>query len=119
MSSLSHWIVAPSWGYAQRHALNRSSTPARRGALMPEVIFEINRDLTVPMAQQAVPGHNRWHPDIPPANTARPGAPSRMGWKAWTANRGGNSDAAGDIRDMSLAPCHVLSGPFAIGGAEP
>src|SRR3954447_24028155 len=33
-------------GYAQRHALNRPSAPARRGALMPEVIFEINRDLT-------------------------------------------------------------------------
>src|SRR3954466_5765887 len=119
MSSLSHWIVAPSWGYAQRHALNRSSTPARRGALMPEVIFEINRDLTVPMAQQAVPGHNRWHPDIPPANTVGPGATYRIECKDWTDNQVRNSDDAEDIRDMNLDPCHVLSGPFAIEGAEP
>src|SRR4051812_31272435 len=119
MSSLSHWIVAPSWGYAQRHALNRSSTPARRGALMPEVIFEINRDLSVPMAQQAVPGHNRWHPDIPPANTVRPGATYRIECKDWTDNQVRNSDESDDIRDMNLDPCHVLSGPFAIEGAEP
>ena len=41
---------------------------------MPEVIFEINRDLSVSMRDQVVPGHNRWHPDIPAAATDKPGA---------------------------------------------
>jgi formamidase len=86
---------------------------------MPEVIFEINRDLNVPMAQQSVPGHNRWHPDIPPANTVRPGSTYRIECKDWTDNQVRNSDDADDIRDMNLDPCHVLSGPFAIEGAEP
>ena len=49
---------------------------------MPEVIFEINRDLTVPMARQAVPGHNRWHPDIPPA--AVTASATRLPAGTWT-----------------------------------
>jgi Predicted acetamidase/formamidase len=86
---------------------------------VPEVIFEINRDLSVPMAHQAVPGHNRWHPDIPPANTVRPGATYRIECKDWTDDQVRNSDDAEDIRTMNLDPCHVLSGPFAIEGLEP
>lgn len=86
---------------------------------MPEVIFEINRDLSVPMGQQAVPGHNRWHPDIPPAATVRPGGSYRIECKDWTDNQIRNDDSADDIRDMNIDPCHVLSGPFAIEGAEP
>ena len=86
---------------------------------MPDVIFEINRDLSVPMAHQAVPGHNRWHPDIPPANTVRPGATYRIECKDWTDDQVRNSDDAEDIRTMNLDPCHVLSGPFAIDGLEP
>lgn len=31
---------------------------------MPEVIFSV--DQSISMGQQDVPGHNRWHPDIPP-----------------------------------------------------
>src|SRR5918911_1088541 len=54
---------------------------------MPEVIFEVDRDLSVPMAQQSVPGHNRWHPDIPPANTVGPGNTYRIECKDWTDNQ--------------------------------
>ena len=86
---------------------------------MPEVIFEINRDLNVPMAQQTVPGHNRWHPDIPPARTIAPGNAYRIECKDWTDNQVKNTDDADDIRGMNIDPCHVLSGPFAIEGAEP
>ena len=86
---------------------------------MPEVIFEINRDLSVPMRKQAVPGHNRWHPDIPPAAVIRPGGSYRIECKDWTDNQIRNDDSADDIRDMNIDPCHVLSGPFAIEGAEP
>lgn len=86
---------------------------------MPDVIFEVNRDLSVPMAEQAVPGHNRWHPAIPPAATIRPGGSYRIECKDWTDNQIRNDDSSDDIRDMNIDPCHVLSGPFAIAGAEP
>lgn len=86
---------------------------------MPEVIFEIDHDLTVPMAQQKVPGHNRWHPDIPPANTVPPGGPYRIECKDWTDEQIKNTDDADDVRDINLDPCHMLSGPIAIEGAEP
>ncbi len=84
-----------------------------------EVIFEINRDLNVPMAEQSVPGHNRWHPEIPPAVTVDPGGPYRIECKDWTDNQLKNSDSPDDVRDMNLQPCHVLSGPIGISGAEP
>jgi formamidase len=86
---------------------------------MPEVIFEINRDLNVPMAEQTVPGHNRWHPDIPPAATIAPGSSYRIECKDWTDEQVKNTDDADDIRDINLDPCHMLSGPFAIEGLEP
>ena len=86
---------------------------------MPDAIFEINRDLSVSMRDQTVPGHNRWHPDIPPANTVAPGATYRIECKDWTDDQVRNSDDADDIRDMNIDPCHMLSGPFAIEGAEP
>ncbi len=83
-----------------------------------EVIFEINRDLDVPMAEQKVPGHNRWHPEIPAAVTVDPGGPYRIECKDWTDYQIRNSDSPDDVRDVNLLPCHMLSGPVAINGAE-
>ena len=38
---------------------------------MPEVVFEVDQSKS--MRDQVVPGHNRWHPDIPVAARVRPG----------------------------------------------
>jgi predicted lipoprotein with Yx(FWY)xxD motif len=38
---------------------------------MPEVAFTVDRSKS--MVDQAVPGHNRWHPDLPAASV-RPGS---------------------------------------------
>ena len=84
---------------------------------MPEVIFSVDQNL--PMAQQAVPGHNRWHPDIPAAATVKPGAEFRIECKEWTDGQIGNNDSADDVRHVDLDPCHMLSGPIRIEGAEP
>jgi formamidase len=84
---------------------------------MPDVLFKI--DLTKPMREQAVPGHNRWHPDIPPAAAVRPGAVFRIECKDWTDGQIANNDSAADIRDVDLTVPHVLSGPIAVAGAEP
>ncbi|CND85781.1 putative acetamidase/formamidase [Mycobacterium tuberculosis] len=84
---------------------------------MPDVVFSVDQARS--MRDQAVPGHNRWHPDIPAAATVRPGAEFRMECREWTDGQIGNNDSANDIRDVDLSPCHMLSGPIAVEGAEP
>jgi formamidase len=76
-------------------------------------------DQTKSMADQAVPGHNRWHPDIPAAASVRPGSEFRMECREWTDAQLGNNDSANDVRDVDLSVCHMLSGPIEIEGAEP
>jgi formamidase len=71
------------------------------------------------MREQKVPGHNRWHPDIPPAATVRPGAEFRVECREWTDGQIGNNDSANDVRDVNLDVSHMLSGPIAVEGAEP
>ncbi len=84
---------------------------------MPDVLFKV--DLSKPMAEQEVPGHNRWHPDIPPVASVNPGATFRIECKDWTDGQIGNNDSSNDVRDIDTSPCHVLSGPIAVNGAEP
>jgi formamidase len=84
---------------------------------MPEVVFSV--DQSQPMAQQKVPGHNRWHPDIPIATEVRPGDEFRVECREWTDAQLGNNDSANDVRDVNLAKCHMLSGPIGVQGAEP
>jgi formamidase len=89
----------------------------RRGYLMPENVFPLDQSKS--MFEQEVPGHNRWHPDIPAAATVGPGTDFRMDCREWTDGQVKNTDDANDIRDMELSFNHVLSGPVAIDGAEP
>ncbi len=84
---------------------------------MPEVVFTV--DQSKPMAEQAVPGHNRWHPDIPAAASVRPGSEFRVECREWTDAQIHNSDSANDVRDVDLSRAHMLSGPIAVEGAEP
>ena len=82
-----------------------------------DVAFSV--DQTKSMADQAVPGHNRWHPDVPAASSFRPGNEFRVECREWTDSQIVNSDDSNDVRDVNLAPCHMLSGPVEIEGAEP
>ncbi|RSN68982.1 formamidase [Actinomadura sp. WAC 06369] len=84
---------------------------------MPEVVFSVDQARS--MRDQDVPGHNRWHPDIPPAATVRPGAEIRLESREWMDGQVGNNDSANDIRDLNLNVNHMLSGPIAVEGAEP
>jgi formamidase len=71
------------------------------------------------MRDQAIPGHNRWHPDIPVATMVRPGDEFRVECREWTDAQLGNNDSANDVRDVDLSHCHMLSGPIGVEGAEP
>jgi formamidase len=84
---------------------------------MPEVVFSV--DQTKSMRDQAVPGHNRWHPDIPVAAMVRPGQEFRVECREWTDAQLGNNDSANDVRDVDLTRAHMLSGPIGVEGAEP
>lgn len=89
-------------------------TVAARGH---ETLFKV--DLTKSWSQQQVPGHNRWHPDIPAVANVKPGTSFRMECKDWTDGQIKNNDSANDVRDVDLTVPHVLSGPVAVEGAEP
>jgi formamidase len=82
-----------------------------------ETLFKV--DVNKPMQDQEVPGHNRWHPDIPAAASTDPGTDFRIECLDWTNGQVRNDDSADDIRDIDLTPVHVLSGPIHINGAEP
>jgi formamidase len=84
---------------------------------MPNVIFSIDQSKS--MRDQQVPGHNRWHPDIPVAAMVRPGDEFRLECRDWTDAQIGNNDSANDVRDIDLSRPHMLSGPIGIEGAEP
>jgi formamidase len=84
---------------------------------MPEVVFSVDQSKS--MRDQAVPGHNRWHPDVPPAASVRPGSEFRVECREWTDAQLKNSDTANDVRDVDLLEAHMLSGPIEVQGAEP
>jgi formamidase len=84
---------------------------------MPDVVFTV--DQAKSMRDQAVPGHNRWHPDVPVATMVRPGQSIRVECREWTDAQIGNNDSANDVRDVDLTHAHMLSGPIGVEGAEP
>jgi formamidase len=86
-------------------------------AVSHDTLFKV--DLSKPWSQQPVPGHNRWHPDIPPAASIKPDTSFRMECKDWTDGQIQNNDSANDVRDVDLSIPHVLSGPIAVDGAAP
>src|SRR5205823_3148698 len=96
-----------------------AAAPVRfpEGGRMPEVVFSVDQSKS--MRDQAVPGHNRWHPDIPPAASVRPGSEFRVECREWTDSQLTNSDSANDVRDVNLNIAHMLSGPVEIEGAQP
>ncbi|MFB4159564.1 formamidase [Geomicrobium sp. JSM 1781026] len=84
---------------------------------MPKTLFSVN--LSKKMDKQAVPGHNRWHPDIPAAFSVNPGESFRMECLDWTDGQISNNDDPSDIQHVDLDRVHVLSGPAYVNGVEP
>jgi formamidase len=84
---------------------------------MPKTLFKV--DLTKPMSKQELPGHNRWHPDIPAVVSVKPGDVFRIECKDWTDGQIKRTPDPSDIEDVKLTVVHVLSGPVEVQGAEP
>jgi len=84
---------------------------------VPELIYPLDSNKS--FTDQEKVGHNRWHPDIPAAATVKPGDSFRVHCREWFDGAIHNDDSADDIRSAPLSTVHVLSGPFAVEGAEP
>jgi formamidase len=84
---------------------------------MPDVIFPL--DSSKKFEDQELVGHNRWHPDIPPVATVKPGDTFRVHCREWFDGAIVNDDSAEDVLNAPLLTVHKLSGPFAVEGAQP
>jgi len=84
---------------------------------MPKAVITV--DLKKAPKDQEFPIHNRWHPDIPFNASVKPGDDFRIECLDWTGGQIKNDDTANDVRDCNLVPCHHLSGPVEVKGAEP
>ncbi|HLQ84528.1 MAG TPA: formamidase [Salinisphaeraceae bacterium] len=84
---------------------------------MPKQLFPL--DSSKPFTDQKILGHNRWHPEIPPAINVKPDDTFRLDCREWFDGAIKNDDSADDIRDAPVPKVHALSGPIAIEGAKP
>ncbi len=84
---------------------------------MPDLVFELDPERR--FDDQRVPGHNRWHPEIPPVAMLRPGQTARIECRAWFDGSIRNDDSAADVLHAPFSTGHPLSGPFAVAGARP
>ncbi len=85
---------------------------------MPQV-HEIRIDRKKPLADEPHTGHNRWHPDIPPALEVEPGdeiiLETRDALDGLISPRSTNAD----IKLLDLEKAHPLTGPIFVTGAGP
>jgi formamidase len=84
---------------------------------MPKNLFPL--DNSKKFTDQKHVGHNRWHPDIPPVVSVKPGDVFRAEIREWFDGAIHNDDSAEDVRNAPLPSVHVLSGPFRVEGAQP
>ncbi len=68
---------------------------------MPKNIFPL--DSTKSFTEQEKLGHNRWHPDIPPVETLKPGDTFRADCREWFDGAIKNDDSADDIRNAPVS----------------
>jgi formamidase len=79
---------------------------------------EIDVDLARPLKDQPETGHNRWHPDIRPAVTCRPGDEVVMGTRDALDGQITRDSTVEDVGSVDLSVVHPLTGPVYVEGAE-
>lgn len=79
----------------------------------------IELDYSKTCADEPTKGHNRWHPDIPPALEVAPG--EEVVLQTRNAIDGGVTpdSKAEDLKNINLGLVHPLTGPVYVQGAEP
>jgi formamidase len=82
---------------------------------MPEI--RIDRSKT--LGEDPVGGHNRWHPDIPPAIWCEPGEEVVLETRDAFDRQMGRGVSLEEVGGANLDRLHPLTGPVYIEGAEP
>jgi formamidase len=85
---------------------------------MSQKIREIRLDKTKRLAAQAVKGHNRWHPDIPPILKVDPGDEVLLDTLDGVDRQILFTTGVDDIAKWDLNAAHPLTGPIWVNGAE-
>ena len=73
---------------------------------MPEVLFPL--DSAKKFEDQEKLGHNRWHPEIPPVATVKPGQSFRVDCREWFDGAILDDDSAEDMLNAPLLTVHKL-----------
>ncbi|MGW4796673.1 acetamidase/formamidase family protein [Nonomuraea sp. NPDC004297] len=72
-----------------------------------------------PLADQPGIGHNRWHPDIPPAVAVDPGGEVILESAAYDDYQVHDHGGLEELRRIDLTRMHPLTGPVYVNGARP
>lgn len=80
---------------------------------------EIRIERGLPLAAQPETGHNRWHPDIPPALRCRPGDEVVLETRDTFDGAFDADSIVDDIAGADFNLVHPLTGPVFVEGAEP
>ncbi len=79
----------------------------------------IELDYSKRCADEPSKGHNRWHPDIPPAVEAEPGEEVVLQTRNALDGEVTPTSQAKDVGNVNLNLVHPLTGPVYVQGAEP
>jgi formamidase len=71
------------------------------------------------LAAEPGSGHNRWHPDIPPALTVEPGEEFLLETRDALDGQIGPGSGPEDVAGLDIGRVHPLTGPVYVPGAEP
>ena len=71
------------------------------------------------LAETPETGHNRWHPDLPPALTVDPGDEIVADCRDGLDGQITPASLDADIAQIDFRRGHPLTGPIAVRGAEP
>jgi formamidase len=79
---------------------------------------EIRIDRSLPLAAEPRTGHNRWHPDIPPALRCEPGDEIVLETRDTFDGAFDRSSGAKAVENADFGLVHPLTGPVFVTGAE-
>jgi formamidase len=79
----------------------------------------VRLDLRTTLVTKPEFGHNRWHPDIPPIMSVRPGESISVDLRDGIDRLFTMETTAADLREMSWDVDIPMTGPFYVEGAEP
>ena len=79
----------------------------------------IELDYTKRCAGEPEKGHNRWHPDIPPAVEVEPGEEVVLQTRNAFDGEVTPATRPGDLNTVNLGVVHPLTGPVYVQGAQP